>query len=278
MALVNIASKFEARYYELLNEIKGSIAESIKVFADSVRKHRLDESRPLLKGDPEELQDTLRAIQESYQRDPKKMEEYWAKLPSNLFDDYYEITKRRLDIVTTMVLIDTVQKKWSELFSLSGMPSNQLLELSIAEDCLSRFEGASQRAGRLLEWLVNQAPSEQADQYLSEASTCFIYGLYASGAVMCRSLLEEVIERKLPRKYLDEGLLKDLNNRTLGNCLDVMNNNVQDLKLHFHEDVPEYSRRVNEIGSRAAHERSLEETEALKCLQDTREAIRLLLG
>jgi hypothetical protein len=262
---VNITSELMSRYCELLEE-----------FAIAVSEKRLEEPLPLLKGDSEKIQGTLCPIPENYQRDPKGIEEYWAKLPSTIISEYYEVAKKRLDIVTKLVLIGTAQRRWSEPRPFSGMASCQLLELSVAKDCLSRIEGATQRARDLLEWSVNQASSEQADQYLSEASTCFIYGLFTSSAVMCRSLLEEVIERKLPTKFLAEGRLSDPRNRTLGNLLDVVNNNRQE--VHFHRDVPKLGRLVNEIGSWAARERELSEGEALKCLKDTHKAILRLLG
>lgn len=275
-AFVNITSELMSRYRELLDEIEGSLAEALEEFADAVRENRIEDSLPLLKGDPQKIQRTLCAIQENYQRDPKRMEEYWAKLPSKLISDHSEMAKKRLDIVTKLVLVGTTQRRWSEQLPFSGRASYQLLELIVAKDCLSRIEGAMQRAGDLLEWSVNQASSEQADQYLSEASTCFIYGLFTSSALMCRSLLEEVIERKLPTKFLAEGRLSDSKNRTLGNLLDVVNNNFQE--VHFHPDVPKLGRLVNEIGSWAAHERELSEGEALECLKDTHKAVLRLLG
>jgi len=273
---VNITSELMSRYCELLDESEGRIAEAIEEFANAVRENRREESLLLLKGDPEKIQRTLCAMQENYQRDPKGMEEYWAKLPSKLISEYYEMAKKRLDIVTKLVLVGTAQRRWSEQLPFSGMASCQLLELSVAKDCLSRIEGATQRARDLMEWSVNQASSEQADQYLSEASTCFIYGLFTSSAVMCRSLLEEVIESKLPTKFLAEGRLSDPRNRTLGNLLDVVNNNLQE--VHFHRDVPKLGRLVNEVGSRAAHERELSEGEAFECLKDTYKAILRLLS
>ena len=273
---MNITSELMSRYCELLDEIEGSLAEAVEEFAIAIREHRLEESFPLLKGDPEKIQGTLCALQATYQRDPQGMEEYWAKLPSTLISEYYKMAKKRLDIVTKLVLIGTAQRRWSEQLPFSGMASCQLLELSVAKDCLARIEGATQRARDLLEWSANQASSEQADQYLSEASTCFIYGLFTSSVVMCRSLLEEVIERKLPKKFLAEGRLSDRRNRTLGNLLDVVNSNRQE--VHFHRDVPKLGRLVNEIGSWAARERELSEGEALKCLKDTHKAILRLLG
>lgn len=269
---MKITSELMSRYYELLDEIEGSIAEATEKFAKSVRDNRLEESLPLFKGDPEKIQRTLRAIQENYQGDPKKMEEYWSRLPSKLLSDYIEMAKKRPDIVAKLVLVGTAQRRWSEQLPFSGRASYQLLELIVAKDCLSRIEGAIQRAGKLLEWSVNQGSSEQADQYLSEASTCFIYGLFTSCALMCRSLLEEVIERKLPTKFLAEGRLSHSKNRTLGNLLDVINNN-KFQEVHFHPDVPKLGRLVNEISSWAAHERELSEGEALQCLKDTHKAI-----
>jgi hypothetical protein len=123
--------------------------------------------------------------------------------------------------------------------------------------------------------VVATASSEEADRYLDEATRRYFFGLFTACAVMCRSVLEEAIKQKLPA-----GLARQVNRRyrytaTLGNLLHEVNNNLR--LTGIDGDFPVLANKVNDVGKKAVHLGLLSEDEARKCLQDAREALKLLL-
>ena len=78
------------------------------------------------------------------------------------------------------------------------------------------------RAERLLEWSVNESVSEQADMYMAEVCNCFLYGLDAACVVMCRTLLEEVLRRKIPPAVMTANGITQEMDRTLGRMAEVV--------------------------------------------------------
>jgi hypothetical protein len=265
-----------ASFERLLKSVSVPAADAVEALAVLIRAGRVEEFLPFIRGDVDSARATLLGIQDYYHREPVEAVNAWNKMASDLRFEYRSTARRKLDTLRKLHIIGTVEREQSEKMNLIADTSNQLLELSLSEDLLSRIEGAVRRGSQLMEWSVSQASSETADGYLSEAATCFLYGLFTSSAVMCRSLLEEITERRLPLHLLAEGRLADPKRRTLGDLLDVLNNNFPEVGVSA--ETPRLIRRVNELGSRAAHQEAIEETDALECLQKTRLAIIQLLS
>jgi hypothetical protein len=96
--------------------------------------------------------------------------------------------------------------------------------------------------------------------------------------MMCRSLLEEILEKLITRKLPDSfkvGRLADPKHRALGDLLEFVNNNLPDLAID--PDIPILIRLVNTMGSRAAHDRNLEDQQAFECVMNTHKIIFSLL-
>jgi hypothetical protein len=113
---------------------------------------------------------------------------------------------------------------------------NDRLRAVVAEEFVDLVEPAVARATYLRECVVTSSPSEEADRYLDEATRCSFFALFTACAVMCRSLLEEAIQQKLP-----EGLRKLIRSRyrspaTLGKLRHEINNNL--LATGIAADVP----------------------------------------
>src|SRR5262245_5154865 len=98
---------------------------------------------------------------------------------------------------------------------------HSLLALALADRLTDLVFPAAERASKLNDLIIREKPSPQAEGYLEEACLCYFYELYSASAVMCRSVLEEVIERRLRRLNLDE--LQSLNQTdyTLGTMLGI---------------------------------------------------------
>ena len=125
------------------------------------------------------------------------------------------------------------------------------------------------------ECVVAGESSEEADRYLDEATRCYFFGLFTACAVMCRSVLEEAIKRRLPAGLAQQVRRRYRNAPTLGNLLHEVNDN---LKLAGIDPAfPALANRVNDMGRRAVHQELLSEEEARFCLQSAREALGLLL-
>lgn len=101
------------------------------------------------------------------------------------------------------------------------------------------------------------------------------FGLFTACAVMCRSVLEEAIKQKLSPALTRLVRTRYRNAATLGNLLHEVNNNLQ--LTGIDPDFPRLANQVNDTGKKAVHQGLLCEDEARGCLQNAREALRLLL-
>jgi|SRR5215469_3966312 len=153
---------------------------------------------------------------------------------------------------------------------------NTLLQVAFAYKLVDMIDPATRRAARLSSWVVREPSSTQADKYLQEACECYYFGLYTACAVMCRALLEEVLERKLPGQVLQrwKSELRD-GKLTLGFLLSKVNNMSP---LPVPVEFPRLARRLNEMGCLAAHQESAKAQDAIHALQLTRMCLMLLLG
>ena len=152
--------------------------------------------------------------------------------------------------------------------------NNTLLETAFAYKLFDLIVPAANRASKLAEVVVKEPSSEEADHYLEEASQC--YFLFTACVVMCRSLLEEVLERKLPRSLLERRPGNKESDMTLGTLLYEVNNS------EFAPKMPagflRAARTVNQINKRGAHVSRVSADDAWECLKQARAALTLLLG
>jgi hypothetical protein len=159
-----------------------------------------------------------------------------------------------------------------------GTSSGMMLQIAFAYALIWLIEPAALRASKLRAVVVGEASSEQADNYLAEACECYYYGLHTACVLMCRSLLEEALERKLP-----DGLVNRWRSEakahghelTLGGLLHKVNNYHP---LLVPAKVLQAARRVNRTGTLGAHTEAVSELDAMKCFQDARAALVILLG
>jgi hypothetical protein len=130
----------------------------------------------------------------------------------------------------------------------------------------------------LRELVVDEATSKEADKYLEEACECYYFGFYSACVVMCRSLLEEALERRLPREILnqwrDDAKAQGME-LTLGSLLKKVNNHPRSLVPN---EFPRLARKVNETATRAAHTEPVTPKDAESCFQNARKALTALLG
>lgn len=264
---MTIALELSMRLDELIEESPVPSSDALDALVSLFRAHRKEELLEIFQD-----HNIVADLQKSYDKNPERFEESWKQKRKELRTGYFEEAEKKLDSLTRFVEIRTGERSLAEKMHLLFANDDELLEISVAKDVVStKLPGATKRAKLLREWDVKEPSSEQADRYLSEACSCFIYGFFTACAVMCRSLAEEVIERKLPHS-----LLSDSKDRTLGELLTVINNNL--LESGFDREIPRLIRLINEIGSGAAHQTAISEEEALDCVKKTHKAISLLLS
>lgn len=152
---------------------------------------------------------------------------------------------------------------------------SNLLAIAFADRLTDLVFPASERAARFTELVVRQQPSPQAGKYLEEACLCHFYELYSACAVMCRSVLEEVVENRIRRL----GLNLDMNagDHTLGELLRV----AQSPEFRGRNVIPPEAvhevKTVMRLGNVAAHQSPIREEDAQECLLAARHAISCLM-
>lgn len=154
-----------------------------------------------------------------------------------------------------------------------AMGSEDWFQVAFAYQLIDMIVPASQRAALFTELIVKAATSTEAEKYLEEAYYCFFYGLYTACAITCRSVLEEVIERRLPRRVIKKW--KDdhpTQEPTLGSLIGLAKG-THILPTQAYKPADSVLR----IGNKAAHQQPVTEDEALSCLSAAREALGLLL-
>src|ERR1039457_3563518 len=113
---------------------------------------------------------------------------------------FIQHARQRLTSLTKMQYagFEAPTPAWQEIQRALDSQQNDLLRTAFALELLELVEPAVQRATHLRECVVAAPSSEEADRYLDEATRCYFFGMFTACAVMCRSVLEEAIEQKLP--------------------------------------------------------------------------------
>ncbi|SRR5216683_773447 len=159
---------------------------------------------------------------------------------------------------------------------LQNRKSN-LLAVAFADRLTDLVFPAAERAAKLSELIVRERPTGEAEKYLEEACLCYFYELYSASAVMCRSILEEVIEKRIGQ--LKSDLPKDSKEtpHTLGALLRF----AEGLGALGTKVVPPEAWRevqtVNTLANRAVHQSPILEEEAGACLAAARHALGCIL-
>jgi Domain of unknown function (DUF4145) len=152
-----------------------------------------------------------------------------------------------------------------------------LLAVAFADRLTDLVFPAAERAAKLANLIVKERPSPEAEKYLEEACLCYFYELYSASAVMCRSVLEEVIEKRFGRLGIDPVAELGKDGCTLGALLGLAKRS----GLRSRGIVPAEAWRevdtVNDLGSRAVHGDPLLEKTALDCLMAARHALVCIL-
>ena len=151
---------------------------------------------------------------------------------------------------------------------------SDLLAVAFADALADLVFPAAERAAKLAELIVKDKPSREAEKYLQEACQCYFYGLNSASAVMCRSVLEEVIEKRIRALNTNHSIGTE---HTLGMMLGLAERaELQSLRIVPLEAL-HAARVVNRLGSTAVHERPLLESEAWDCLTNARHALVCIL-
>lgn len=219
--------------------------------------------------------EAVEGLRQSYEADPRGFRDRMVNQAKSARTNLEQHAHRKLK--------DWSRFTYPNLNNLSGLEqiqrlldsSDSLLQVAFAYKLVDLIDPAAGRARLLGQWLVNQPSSERADQYLLEACNCYYFGLFTACCVMCRSLIEEVLEQALPndlmKKWKSERGTAKL---TLGALMDKVNNWYP---LPVPLEFPGKAEIINKVGSRAAHQEPVNGADALGCLQVTREALVLLL-
>jgi hypothetical protein len=211
-----------------------------------------------------------------YQQDEEAFSGGWRRLAQDMRQGFIQHARQRLTTLTRLQPADNggATAAWQEIQRAMDDQQNDLLRTAFALELLELVEPAMLRATHLRECVVAEPSSEEADRYLDEATRCYFFGLFTACAVMCRSVLEEVIKQELPAGLNRQTQTRDHNTATLGNLL----HEIKNLQITgFGADFLRVASLVNDTGKKAVHHRLLSEDEARGSLQGAREALQLLL-
>lgn len=260
---------------ECVDNMPVPAADALEAILQLLKEGRGEDFIRLMKGDESSNREMLENLIRSYEAKPIEFEGWVNETCAEYRSEYLNTARRKLDSLTAFVHVAVVERSQAEKMILLADTKNQLLHLSVAHSFVSRLPNGLNRANQLSEWSITVPSSEQADLYLMEACNCFLFGLDTACVVMCRSLLEEVLERKLPTSLLLENARLKGKGWTLGSLLDVINNNLNASGISA--QIPARLRSVNSAGSRAAHFEPVTPQAALSCLKETRSLILELL-
>jgi hypothetical protein len=212
-----------------------------------------------------------------YRQDPAAFIEGWRMLAQEMRQGFVQHARQRLTSLTRLQQAGNgaATPAWQEIQRALDGQQNDLLRAAFALELLELVEPAVMRATHLRECVVAMPSSEEADRYLDEATRCYFFGLFTACAVMCRSVLEEAIEQKLPDSLARQVRRRYRNAATLGNLLHEVNNNLR--MTGIDGSFPVLANRVNDVGRKAVHKGLLSEDEARECMQNARQAMELLL-
>ena len=207
----------------------------------------------------------------AYTDDPIRFVEQTSITCASLRSEFQEAAKRKLDSLTGFFLINIIEKTQAEKMISLFDNQHQLLNLGVANDFISKLPDGFSRAKQLSAWAATVSSSEQADLYLKEACSCFLYGFDTACVILCRALLEEILERYLSNEMLAAGA-----RWTLGSLLQEVEANLA--KRPIPRQARDLMEAVNKVGSTAAHRGSANELIAIECLRNTRTAVLILFS
>src|SRR6202042_2399864 len=93
-------------------------AEFIEAIAAVIRSGQIEILLSKMPGDIESNRQALLGFRDSFLKNPEKQLAEWAKLASDLRAEYRSTAKRKLDTLTKLTLIGTVQSNQSEVLNL----------------------------------------------------------------------------------------------------------------------------------------------------------------
>jgi len=155
---------------------------------------------------------------------------------------------------------------------------SNLLAAAFADRLTDLVFPAADRAARLTSLMVREKPSPEAEKYLEEACLCYFYELYSASAIMCRSVLEEAIEKRFSRLNMKAVKESKAPGCTLGDLLKFAELPEQRNKNAIPPEAWRESWDVNILANKAVHETPLSEEEAPTCLTAARHSLICLLN
>ncbi len=75
---------------------------------------------------------------------------------------------------------------------------NEMFQCQVAHEVIHEIPPAAQRALQLLRFAAEARPGPLAERYLGRGARCFTWGHEAETLILCRSVLEQVLEETVP--------------------------------------------------------------------------------
>lgn len=269
---MDIISDLEDALDKIVEEFEIPAAWFAEAMADHVEQRRWDELEKAFGGDG------VRQIRNMYDADPTCCVRLWREAAESCKDRFARDASEHLTRLSRVNFPKVEPHDFAEYLQFALDPERNLLSVAFAHRLIGLIRPARGRARELRDLVAAEASSPAADAYLSEACECYFFGLFTASAVMCRSLLEEALERKLPTGLLTRWKSDAQSHNqelTLGTLLWRVNN---------HDPLPvppkflTPARQVNKIATQAAHKKAISQDEARDCFHKARQAVTILLG
>lgn len=117
-------------------------------------------------------------------------------------------------------------------------------------------------------------PGEKVTEYIRQATTCYLYGLFSAAAVLCRTVLEFALAEKHAEL---EGILKPVDRGSKEGYLEYLINCAGRRKILSDKLVTD-AHRIRKVGNGAIHVSTCSEMEALKTIKNTGEILSHIYG
>lgn len=127
---------------------------------------------------------------------------------------------------------------------------NRVVEEAIAWDVLSLFAVAEERIWHLMAWSQDCEFSPRAEAFLARVSRCYLYGLDAETAILCRSVLDAEFEAEIPNDRCIDKLGLPTKQRRFGLADRIA---VAAMTGRIDDRMAEWARDVKKVGDRAVH-------------------------
>lgn len=205
-----------------------------------------------------------------------ELEDILRKLAKDETEKLNKEIKDALKNATSIQFRGSLGDKLSQVYKRADDHKRRyrLLAAAFADRLTDLVFPAAERAAKLSELNAKKKPTLEAEKYLEEASLCYFYELYSACAVMCRSILEEVIHKHVGQMRPD--LLREI-----GTGPYYLRDLIRVTSRPASNVIPPEARhpiqKVIELGNRAAHEQPLEEKDAWDCLVAARLSLNCIL-